>query len=86
MQDFVGVEQLSLECQKRLVLTQVTSVDGFTSDNLKITVNSKTVVISGSNIKITSFNKATGDFKAEGDFNKIVYEGKKIPFIKRVFK
>ena len=86
MQNLIENEVLTLENQKRIVLTSVLSVDGFSPENLKLTVNGKKVVITGNNIKITSFNKSSGDFRAEGDFVKISYEGKKIPVLKKIFK
>ena len=86
MQNLIENEVLTLENQKRIVLTSVLSVDGFSPENLKLTVNGKKVVITGNNIKITSFNKSSGDFRAEGDFVKISYEGKKVPMLKKIFK
>jgi HSP20 family molecular chaperone IbpA len=86
MQNLIENEVLTLENQKRIVLTSVLSVDGFSPENLKLTVNGKKVVITGNNIKITSFNKSSGDFRAEGDFVKISYEGKKVPVLKKIFK
>ena len=86
MQNLIENEVLTLENQKRIVLTSVLSVDGFSPEILKLTVNGKKVVITGNNIKITSFNKSSGDFRAEGDFVKISYEGKKVPVLKKIFK
>lgn len=86
MQNMIENEILTLENQKRIVLTSVSSVDAFSPENLKLTVNGKKVVIVGNNIKITSFNKSSGDFKADGDFVKIFYEGKKVPVLKKIFK
>ena len=53
-------DQLLIDGRKRLQMTQVQSVDGFTEQMLKLTVNENLVIITGENIKITSYNKATG--------------------------
>lgn len=79
-------DQLSLEGRKRLSMTCVETVDGFSEQRLKLTVNGNKVQITGENIKITAFNKASGNLSAEGDFSDIVYNYKKAPLVKRIFK
>ncbi len=79
-------DQLSLEGRKRLSMTCVETVDGFSEQSLKLTVNGNKVQITGDNIKITAFNKASGNLSAEGDFCEIRYNYKKAPLIKRIFK
>lgn len=80
------IDQLSLEGRKRLSMTCVETVDGFSEQRLKLTVNGNKVQITGENIKITAFNKASGNLSAEGDFSDIVYNYKKAPLVKRIFK
>ena len=79
-------EKLVLENRRYLSLNGVDSVDGFSEQLLKLTVNSNKVNISGENIKIASYNKANGYLSAEGTFNEIKYGNKKVPIMKRLFK
>ena len=80
------IEKIMLENRKKLTMTKVETVDGFTEQCLKLTVMGNKVVILGENIKITAFNKSTGNLTADGDFSEIKYNYKKMPFIKRLFK
>ena len=79
-------DRLELIGRKKLTLIGVYSVDGFTEQWLKLTVNGNKVIITGDKIKITSYNKATGNLTAEGEFNGIKYDYKKQPLVKRLFK
>ena len=80
------MSKLVLDGQKRLSLTSVETVDGFTEQSLKLTISGNKVLISGENIKITAFNKASGNLNADGHFTSIRYDYKKTPFFKRLFK
>ncbi|MBE5756667.1 MAG: hypothetical protein E7342_02590 [Clostridiales bacterium] len=80
------LSKIILEGQKRLSMTGVSSVDGFSEQVLKLTVNGKKVLINGNNIKITVFNKSTGLLNADGEFNQIKFEGQKTSISKRLFK
>lgn len=84
--DNYEADKLVLEARKNLSLTGVQTVDGFTNQCLKLTVSGEKVVISGSDLKITSFNKNTGVLSCNGLVNEIKYNLKKQPFIKRIFK
>ena len=77
---------LCLENRKNLSLTGVESVDSFSEQALKLTVSGSRVIIEGENIKITAFNKESGNLSADGIINEIKYMGKQIPFLKRIFK
>lgn len=79
-------DQLVLDGRKRLQMTCVEGVEGFTEQSLKLIVKGNRVQILGENIKITAFNKASGNLSAEGDFSEIKYNYKKAPLIKRIFK
>ncbi len=79
-------DKLSLEGRKKLTMSGVDAVDGFTDQALRLTVGGSKVVIQGENLKITSYNKATGALSADGTICEIKYVGKKAPFLKRVFK
>ena len=79
-------DKLILEGRKTLQMTGVESVDGFTEQALRLTVNGCRVQILGENIKITAYNKGIGNLTADGNFFEIKYNYKKAPLIKRIFK
>lgn len=79
-------QSLTLEYQKKLTVTGVESVDGFTDQSLKLTVSGKKMIIIGEGIKISAFNKNTGVLEADGVFNEIKYVTKQQPILKRIFK
>ncbi len=86
MQEVKNNESLTIENRKRLYMTEVFSVDAFSEETLKLTVNDKEVVVSGNNLKIIAFNQTQKTLNAEGEIIQIKYEGVKTPLIKRVFK
>jgi hypothetical protein len=86
MQSNNEIAKLELENRKKLVMSKVEAVNGFTSQSLKLTVAGEGVEIYGEDIKISSFNKTTGALMCDGKFNGIKYCGEKIPFIKKIFK
>lgn len=86
MPNQVESDKLMLESRKRLSMTEVSSVDGFNEQTLNLTVNGLKVKVMGENIKITSFNKTTGNLTADGTFNSVSYSSKRQPIIKRLFK
>lgn len=84
--DFKTNDTLTLEARKKLSMTGVEAVDGFSAQTLKLTVNGVKVMIIGQDLKITAFNKATGSLTADGTFNEIKYNAQKKPLLKRVLK
>ena len=86
MTEITGNDKLMLEGRKKLSMTGVTSVDGFSETYLKLTVGGDNVTVNGQGIKITSYNKDNGNLTADGNFGEIRYGVKKQPLIKRVFK
>lgn len=77
---------VTLDSRRKLTLTGVDSVDGFSEQVLKLSVNGEKLTINGNNVKITSYNKANGNLSAEGDFVEIKYAKSKESIIKKVFK
>ena len=90
MQEYLknGLEtdKLTLEARTRLSMTGVKNVDGFSETSLKLSLEKTKVLIIGENIKITSYNKNTGNLTADGLFLEIKYNHKKAPLVKRLFK
>ncbi len=86
MQNQVNTDKLELMGRKKLAMSGVEAVDGFSEQVLNLTVSGVKVRISGEKIKITAYNKASGTLMADGTFNEIKYNAKKTPFFKRVFK
>ena len=79
-------EKLLIEGRKRLQMSAVDAVEGFSEQTLKLVVKGSRVVISGKNIKITAFNKQSGNLTADGDFADIKFGGEKQAVLKRIFK
>ena len=86
MENQLNSEKLEIIGRKRLAMSGVETVDGFSEQVLNLTVLGNKVKISGDKIKITAFNKATGTLMADGGFSEIKYNAKKVPLIKRIFK
>lgn len=80
------IQRLTLEGQKRLNMSGVESVDGFTDQQLKLTVSGNRVLVTGEGIRITAYSKGSGNLQADGKFTSIKYDVRKAPLIKRVFK
>lgn len=86
MQNNNEIAKLELENRKKLLMSKVEAVNGFTSQSLKLTVAGESVEIYGEDIEISSFNKTTGALSCEGKFNSIKYCGEKLSFFKKIFK
>lgn len=79
-------EKLLIEGRKKLQMTGVEAVEGFSEQTLKLLVKGSRVVIGGKNIKITAFNKQSGNLSADGEFTEMRFGGEKQSIIKRIFK
>lgn len=86
MEERNGNDKLELFGRKRLAMSAVESVDGFSEQALNLTVAGTKVRVTGEKIKITSYNKAAGTLTADGVFSEIKYSVKKTPFYKRILK
>lgn len=78
--------QLILDNRKKISLTGVEGIIGFSEQFIKLKINGVTVNITGNGIKITSFSKNNGNFSADGYFDGIKYGAEKVGIIKRLFK
>ncbi len=79
-------ERLEIIGRKRLAMTGVDAVDGFTEQSINLTVSGTKVRVSGETLKITSYNKAAGSLTAEGVITEIKYQHKNTPLLKKIFK
>ncbi len=86
MQNDYSTHKLELDFRKKLTITGVQSLDGFSEQLLNLTVSGNKLKICGTNIKITVYNKSTGTLIADGNFNEIKYQQQSKPFIKKIFK
>ncbi len=86
MAEIINTDKLMLEGRRRLSMTNVETVNGFTDTTLNLTVSGKTVKIIGNKLKITSFNKGTGNLTCDGEIYEIKYGGSKQSVFKKVFK
>ena len=86
MQNQTQTDKLELDGRKRLAMTAVDAVDGFTEQTLNLTVAGVKVRISGDKIKITSYNKTSGTLTADGESAEIRYLKNREPVTKRLFK
>mgnify|MGYP001625061037 CR=1 FL=1 len=78
-------ETALIEQQKKITVTGVASVDGFTPREIRITLEGGRAVIAGENLKIVSFSKANGNFSATGKIAGIRFFGKSEKLTKRLF-
>ncbi len=79
---------LVVENQKRLSASSVAEVNGFSDKEIMLTlVGGKKITIFGQGLKITNFQKQSGNFIADGEILKITYHGNKSgSFFKRLVK
>lgn len=79
---------LVVENQKRLSASSVAEVNGFSDKEIILTlVGGKKITIFGQRLKITNFQKQSGNFVADGEILKITYHGNKSgSFFKRLVK
>lgn len=77
---------LTLEQQKKLTLTGVSSVDAFSDSSILLTVGGVRVTVGGARLKVTAFSEGSGNFSATGDISSIKYGGAKRNFFRRLFK
>ena len=78
-------ESALIEQQKKITMTGVSAVDGFTSREIRIMFENGRAVISGEDLKIVSFSKSNGNFSAVGRIAGIRFFAKHEKLTKRLF-
>lgn len=78
-------ESALIEQQKKITMTGVAGVDGFTPREIRLTLESGRAVIAGEGLKIVSFSKANGNFSAIGKIYGIRFFAKHEKLTKRLF-
>ena len=77
---------LNVENCKRISATGIQSVDAFSSSQLILSYSGGRIVVSGSEMKITSFSKTNGQFSATGNITGVRYAGKSTGLKQKLFK
>ncbi len=76
---------LTIEQQKTISMTGVSSVDAFSENQIRLTVNGRRVTIDGSHLKVLAFSEGSGNFSARGEVNSVKFGGARGNAIKRLF-
>ncbi len=77
---------ISIENRKRFTATQIEAVESFSPTQLVLSYAGGRIIVSGSEMKITSFSKSTGAFSAVGLFSAVRYAQKGGSLKQRLFK
>ena len=86
MREEINQSILTIEDRKKITMTGVGSVDGFSETLISLTVNGKRVQIMGTKLKVLSFSQGSGNFTACGEVAQVKYGGAKGKFLSRLFK
>ena len=73
-----------IEGQKKIVLTGVESVDGFTAQQISLTLISGRAHITGDELKIAGFSKQDGSFTATGKITGVRFGAKRGKLWKKI--
>lgn len=77
---------VTIENRKRLTATQIEAVESFSPTQLVLSYAGGRIIVTGSDMKITSFSKSTGSFSANGLFSAVKYAQKGGSLKQRLFK
>lgn len=64
---------LTIEQQKKITLTGVKSVTSFSPQQINLMLSEGKLIITGNNLKVTSFSKSSGTFSADGEIAGVKY-------------
>ena len=74
-----------IEDRRRITVTGVESVGAFSAQQIVLTLTDGRAVVSGSDLKISNFSKASHSFTADGNVSGIRFQGKREKIAKRLF-
>ena len=77
---------LTLDSRSRVQATGIEEVLSYGTDELCLLSSLGTVTVRGKDLKIAKFNTADGTISFSGTVDSIVYDKKKEPLFKRIFK
>lgn len=77
---------ISIENRKRFTATKIEAVEAFSSTQLILSYAGGRIIVTGSEMKITSFSKSTGAFSASGLFTAVKYAQKGGSLKQKLFK
>jgi hypothetical protein len=81
------IHNLTIENQKRVLASAVAEVNGFSEREIKLTlVGGKRLTVMGQDMKISHFQKESGQFIADGEIFGIKYQGAGQNFFRRIVK
>ncbi len=77
---------ITIENRKRFTATQIEAVESFSSTQLVLSYAGGRIIITGTDMKITSFSKGNGAFSASGQFASVKYAQKNMGLRQKLFK
>ncbi len=77
---------VSVENRKKITATQIDAVESFSPTQLVLSFAGGRIVVSGSEMKITSFSRSGGTFSASGTINSVKYVARGMNLKQRLFK
>ncbi len=85
MREEIKESVLTIEQQRKITMSGVTSVDAFSETSILLTVNGKRVKIEGSKLKVLTFSEGSGNFAASGEVTLVKF-GQQGKFLSRLLK
>lgn len=76
---------ITIENRKRITASKIDAVDSFSPSQLVLSYDGGRIVVTGSEMKITSFSKTNGMFSAMGTITGVKYTQKGMG-LKKLFK
>lgn len=81
-----ATHSISIENTKQLTATAIEGVRDFSPSQFTLLYQGGKIVVSGSDMKITSFSKETGGFSATGSFSSVRYISAGEGLRKKIFR
>lgn len=77
---------LTLDSRSRAQATGIEEVLSYGTDELCLLSSLGTITVRGKDLKIAKFNTSDGTISFSGTVDSVVYDKKKEPFFRRIFK